>query len=229
MIVPGTQRVLRGLSPRYPQQQPTPSPSPHSLTPACHAHLSRKLHALSPRLRLCLGRESSLNTGWVTPLHLRNSLSPLWTPSSTCSAGPGWLLESHPRPPPGRSAGRSWPSSNPVSVLRNLNEGTWHSTWGSRCFGDREEKASLNESVMIKSSAVPVLRPTSCALVETLSLIHYLSFLLSASPACSHLRGKAEQLWNRTARSGGRNFIVYKELYRLRGVYKAFSIHKTIH
>lgn len=57
----------------------------------------------------------------------------------------------------------------------------------------REEKASLNEPVMIKSSSVPVLHPTSCALVETLSLIHYLSFLLSASPVCSHLCGKAEQ------------------------------------
>ena len=71
--------------------------------------------------------------------------------------------------------------------------GTAHGGPGALETG-REEKASLNEPAMIKSSAVPMLRPTSCALVETVSLIHYLFFLLSASPVCSHLRGKAELL-----------------------------------
>lgn len=56
----------------------------------------------------------------------------------------------------------------------------------------REEKASLNKSVMIKSSAVPLLLPAFCALAEMLPPIHYLPFLLSASPALSHLSRKTE-------------------------------------
>lgn len=67
--------------------------------------------------------------------------------------------------------------------------GTAHGGPGALETG-REEKASLNEPAMIKSSAVPVLRPTSCALVETLSLIHYLFFSqppLSAATSAGRL------------------------------------------